>query len=179
MLAGLVVRIATLSLLAGTALLSCAAPPAPTLVRAEAIAEGADSRILEPTVLRIRSNDELRRAWNRHRGRSSDAPPLVSESTPQIDFDRWEVVAIFGGGTSHSDGIRIVEVVDVGRVRRVRFDSLTHQTAGSTHVMRVRRPAGAEFGFFLLPRTEREVVVEENVQNLLGAPPVWELRDRV
>lgn len=176
MLEGFAMRIALLAL---AALGSCATPTAPAPVRAEEIAKGADSRILEPEILRIRSHDELLRAWNRHKGLPADAPPVVMKSTPKVDFEQCEVVAIFGGETSSSDGVWIVEVVDEGAVRRVRFDSLTYQSSGGGQGMRRRRSQGAEFGFFLLQRTEREVVVEENVQNLLGAPPVWEVRARV
>jgi len=33
-------------------------------------------------------------------------------------------------------------------------------------------------GFFVIPRTDRSIVLEEDVQNLLGKPPVWKERAR-
>jgi hypothetical protein len=39
------------------------------------------------------------------------------------------------------------------------------------------RPVTA-YGFFVLPKADKTVILEENIQNLLGNPPAWQERIR-
>ena len=88
---------------------------------------------------------------------------------PEVDFTHCEVVAVFAGDGWNSDGIQAISIVEEPDYRRFRFDHLSYQTEG---------PDGggrrvAAYGFFVLPRTDLPLVLEENVQPLIGEPPVW------
>jgi hypothetical protein len=66
-------------------------------------------------------------------------------------------------------------VTDEAAQRVVRFDHKSYQTAG---------PGGGgervtPFGFFVMPRTAAPIVLEENVQSLIGKPPEWKERARL
>ena len=68
-----------------------------------------------------------------------------------------------------------IEEVEGGR--RLRFDSSTYQTASMTG-----EDAGVSvtpFGLWIIDRAGGPVVVEENVQNLIGGEPVWRERARL
>ena len=119
---------------------------------------------------RLRTQEQLSEAWGRHLGkaRSHREPPLV-------DFAACEVIAVFAGEGWNSDGIQVVEMLEDAVVRRVRFDHYGYQTEG---------PGGggvrvSAFGWFVVPKTELVVVLEQNVQNLIGEPPVWKKRARL
>lgn len=169
------------SFLAAFALLAaCGSAPPTEGLRAAVLAVGPDSRAEDASILRIRSLDELRRAWNHHTGRAVDAPLDAPEAISRVDFATSEVLAIFGGEGFNSSGIQIVEATDEGDVRRVRYESLSFQTMSTRDDDESGGAVPAwEFGFFLLPKTQQDLLVEENVQSMIGEPPVWKLRARL
>ena len=79
-------------------------------------------------------------------------------------------IAIFLGKTWNSRGVSATVSEDDERVR-VRFDSISYQTiGGADHV--------TPYGVLVIPRSAKEVVLEENVQGLIGGEPVWKVRAR-
>ena len=130
---------------------------------------GRDSGIKARRYERLQTQQALTEVWVTHRGRARPAtnPPLV-------DFATFEVIAVFDGEGWNSDGIQVVEMADEAEVRRVRFQHYSFQTEG---------PNGGgvrvtPFGFFVVPKTTLPVILEENVQNMIGEPPVWKERTR-
>ena len=119
---------------------------------------------------RLRTQEQLAEVWGNHLGkaRSYSVPPLV-------DFAACEVIAVFAGEVWNSDGIQVVEMLEDAGVRRVRFDHYSYQSTGAGGGGKRVTP----YGWFVVPRTELAVVLEENVQNLIGQPPVWRERARL
>jgi hypothetical protein len=127
---------------------------------------GAHSKLAERLCLRITSQEEWAKLWERHAVKGTDVP--------QVDFGHCMVVAAFQGKASNSDGVVAKSITEkAGRIL-VRLDERFYQTLG---------PDGGgvrvtAYGLFVLPRSSKPVVVEENAQSTIGAPAVWKERKR-
>ncbi len=134
---------------------------------------GAHSSIGTPRIEIIRDAAAWKALWVEHRGDRVDTSVYGPEA-PVIDFTRYDVIAVFSGEAWNCNGHFVVDVADLAETRRVRFDSHTFQTAGPGGGGVKSRP----YGIWVLPRTARPIVLEENVQGLIGHPPVWKERAR-
>lgn len=140
---------------------------------------GAKSAIESAAYHRLRDAEELARVWLAHLGE----PAPVGEhnwfynrgGVPEVDFAGYEVLAIFGGDGWNSAGFRIETVTDAATVRQVRFDHRHYQTEGPDGGGKRATP----YGFFVLPRTDLPLVLEENVQSMIGRPSEWQERARL
>lgn len=125
---------------------------------------------------RIRDLAAWETVWAGHVG--AEAATIAGLSTaPGVDFDRYEVIAFFRGPARNIRGERVVSIEEAEDGRRLRFDSSTYQTAsmsGEDGGVQV-----APFGLWIIDRADGLVVVEENVQNLIGGEPVWRERARL
>jgi hypothetical protein len=125
---------------------------------------------------RIRDQQSWERLWAEHVGAESATIAGVS-TAPAVDFARCEVVAFFRGAATNIRGEVVESLEPVEGGRRLRFDSSTYQTASFSG-----EDAGvdcAPFGFWIMDRDEGAITIEENVQNLIGGPPVWRQRTRL
>ena len=157
---------------------AAAAAPRAELRPAVAIA-GANSAVTKTSYLRLHTVQELARAWLAHSGKPApdgDYDFFYNQaSVPEVDFTAFEVIAMFGGETMNSAGFTVISVSDESARRVVRFDHKSYQTMGADGGGKRATP----FGFFVLPRTPAAVVLEENVQSLIGKPPEWKERARL
>jgi len=134
---------------------------------------GAASSIATREYHRITTREELVKVWSRHVG----ADPARHDEfynpagVPDVDFTRCMVIAVFGGECFNSAGIYPVSVAEEADPLVLRFDHRSYQTG----------PKGRRatpFGFFFVPRSTKKLRLEENVQNIIGEPPVWKERAR-
>ena len=141
---------------------------------------GASSRIEERGCVVVTSTEHWLRLWFRHKGEDADQarPGLTMNASgvPQIDFQNCMVVAIFQGKTINSAGLKIASVTVEKDKVVLRYDDEGYQTAGPF-------PDGgavpcSAYGFFVLPRHEQTLVVEENICDRIGGAPVWKERIR-
>jgi len=157
------------------------AQPAPRSMRPAVAFAGAQSRIEMASWHRLQNAQDLARIWLQNLGR--ELPQAGADygfyyndaAVPEVDFECYEVIAVFAGKGWNSAGIQAIAVQDEKECRRFRFDHRSYQTMG---------PDGGgvrvcAFGFFVLPKTELPIVLEEDVQNLIGKPPVWKERARL
>jgi hypothetical protein len=124
---------------------------------------GANSRVTTAECVRASDVQGWKNAWNRHQGLAIDAFDL------DVDFAKCEVIAIFRGDGLNRTGIRVKAVTETDDRVTIRFEDASFQTAG---------PGGGgvrstAYGFVLIPRTAKQVVVERNAQRLIGQPPEW------
>jgi len=89
---------------------------------------------------------------------------------PKVDFDNHMVVAIFQGGEKNNRGIVAISITEEPEEVRFRFDIDYYQSG-----------AGAEkyvtaYGLFVIPRSTKHMVLEEDVQHQIGEPRVWQKR---
>ncbi|KKL20048.1 hypothetical protein LCGC14_2459370 [marine sediment metagenome] len=128
----------------------------------------------------IADAEQWRSLWRRHSGfkggprRERGGATRSAAALPEVDFESCAVLAIFQGSGWNSDGVELVSATVADGRALLRFDDRSYQTSG---------PDGGgvrvtAFGIFVLPRSMSEIVLEENVQGLIGRPPKWKLRAR-
>jgi hypothetical protein len=129
---------------------------------------GANSKVKKKSYHLIGSPKEMDEVWSRHRGNTD----FEYNGRPEVDFDRCLVVAIFEGESANTAGIECKEVLDEAKSITFRFRNRCYQTAQTA------RSASA-YGFFVIPRTTKPIIIEEDIQHVLGRPPVWKERIRL
>ena len=137
---------------------------------------GTDSHVKEPSYHRIASEKEWIKIWQRHKGvkESKDYDLYYNPlGLPNINFEKCMVIAVFQGNGWNSAGLRTVALLEKKDRIVLRFEENGYQTGG---------PGGggkqvAVYGFFVLPRSEKTVVVQEQQRNLnRNATPSWQER---
>jgi hypothetical protein len=136
---------------------------------------GADGNIMGREFHRVLNASDWLDLWARHSGKQKKDLEW-SESYPKVDFTRCMVVAFFRGKTVNTRGEGLSAVDEVDGVLRVRFWSSGYQTM-SLEGQDKGVPA-ISYGIWVLPRSTKAVVVEENVQDLIGKPPIWKEQAR-
>jgi hypothetical protein len=150
--------------------------PAGTPVSPCVVITGADSHVAQRRYQRITSADKWTRVWQEHKGQKPTGQydlfydPLT---LPQVDFDRYMVIAVFQGSGWNNAGLRAFSLADEDTRILLRFANKSYQTGGAD--------GGGKkvtaYGFFVVPRSAKPVVLEENAQQYKrGKPPVWEER---
>jgi hypothetical protein len=173
------------------ALMACAL----TTTRAETPANGAGMAQITPFVTWSGSRSQVKKrayilvedekqwseVWKAH----------STEDVPAIDFNRCSVVAVFQGDGVNNRGVRLVSAVE-GENVVIRYDNRHFQTGCGRVVYLDDWREGLEadtipctcgvpgtaYGVFVFPRIAKPLVLEENVQDTLGEPPVWRMRAR-
>ncbi len=136
---------------------------------------GWDSRVTQRAYHRVADAESWARVWEQHAGppqRDATGAPQI----PTVNFEACMVIAIFAGAGVNSSGVEIVSITEDEDRLLVRFDQRSYQTMSSGPEDRGRKVT--DYGIFVLPRCDKEVVLEENVQGLIGAPPKWKERQR-
>ena len=132
---------------------------------------GADSHMDQLAYHRVTTAEEFQAMFMRHLGQDPAGfdPFYNRHGVPSIDFDRCMVVAIFQGEKWNSAGVSFTSVTEEADRIVFRFDDRSFQTAGpAPEGGRVRaRP----YGIFVLPRSDKALVLEENIQHLKNEPP--------
>ncbi len=133
---------------------------------------GADSHVTIPRYHRITSAEVWTHIWQEHKGEKPTEEYDFYEdplALPMIDFDDYMVIAVFQGEGWNSKGLSVVSISEEDKRIVLRYDNKSYQTVGGGNKV-------AAYGFFVLPRSAKPVVVEENVQIYGGEPPVWKER---
>jgi hypothetical protein len=138
---------------------------------------GADSHVKERSYRRVASEEDWIKIWQRHKGeKESEDYDLFYDplGLPSIDFEKCMVIAVFQGSSCNSAGLKAVTILEEKDRIVLRFEDKSYQTGGFD--ADGGRKQVTVYGFFVLPRSRKTVVLEENVQNYLGQPPVWKER---
>lgn len=126
---------------------------------------GANSKIGEPRAQLVENMRAWSRLWSEH---ETGGWVVGAIDPPAVDFGNEIVLAVFGGKGWNSRGYEVVEILQGPRAYTVRVVKLSFQTAGGA-------VEASPFGIFVLPRTDRPIQLEHNVQNIIGDPPLWQL----
>ncbi len=138
---------------------------------------GTDSHVKERSYRRVASEDEWIKIWQRHKGakESKDYDLFYNPlGLPSIDFEKCMVIAVFQGNGVNSAGLKAVAILEEKDRLALRFQNKSYQTMVYGPVDEGDQVT--VYGFFVLPRSSKTVVLEENVQNITGQPPVWKER---
>lgn len=120
---------------------------------------GADSSITQAGVRVVTDEDGWVKLWAEH-----TAPELME--APVMNFENEFVLAIFGGSSFNSIGYFVNEILQGEFEYLLRVDEKTYQTMDGADAV-------TSFGIFVLTKVDRPVHLEENVQSLIGEPPIW------
>ena len=156
---------------------AAAEEPAGRLLNPCVAITGADSRVAERVYLRITSAGDWTRVWQVHKGQKvTDQYDLFYDplTLPLIDFDRYMVIAIFQGDGWNNAGLRPISISEENDRMIFRFENKGYQTGGSGP--RGGGKKAAPYGFFVVPRSTKPLVLEEDQHSLIGDPPVWKER---
>jgi len=129
---------------------------------------GADSQVKKKSYHLIGSPKEMDEVWSRHRGNTD----FDYNGRPEVDFDRCLVVAIFQGESANTAGIECTGILEGATSLTFRFRNRWYQTA-------VTAKRASAYGFFVIPRTRKPIVIEEDVHQGIGQPPIWKERIRL
>ncbi len=127
---------------------------------------GADSKVRKPSYERIATADKWTEAWARHLGTSKED---AYRSLMEIDFERCEVVAIFRGDRTNVRGIKILPLFTDHDYLILRIEDVDYQTNGADN----NKPRDKPYAFVVIPKTSKEIILEEDVQHYKGEPPEW------
>lgn len=129
---------------------------------------GVGSKVKQAGWVRVTSADALRTLWDEHAGVEPGAP-----QPPTVDFERCIVLACFDPEIGNASGVRIESIEPHERGLRIRYDVVQYQTASFGGGERPEPSKNGPFGLFVIDRTDAPILFEEDVQNLLGQPPIW------
>lgn len=132
---------------------------------------GAHSAIADQRFLCLTNPVQWKELWVEHQGDELNRTVQGSPICPTIDFDRCLVIAVFRGDSWNCDGEFVHSIADREDDVLIRFDSQTYQTMKEGNRV-------TPFGIWVLPRTSKPIVLEENVQGILGKPPIWKEQAR-
>ena len=132
---------------------------------------GPGSAVESAQVVRANTEADWHALWARHMGEKVTKNRFEQVDAPKIDFEQCCVVMVLRGKTFNSDGTRYIAGGETDAQILLRIDEQSYQTAS------FNGSGGAvdctPFGIFVLPRTTKPIVVEDNVQGLIGKPPIW------
>jgi hypothetical protein len=137
-----------------------------TTIRPWVVWSGPNSQIGDASYRRITSGAEWQNLWLTHTGKTLAE---AAADIPQIDFQQGMVVTVLQGARFNCRGVTAVSVTET-------TDTITFRFAGQYYQTSEKADAVKPFGFFLLPRSGKSLVLEENVQSMIGQPPVWKVR---
>ena len=138
---------------------------------------GEKSAIDKTHYVKVSDKAAWAKLWCQHIGkpfRGAYSWHYNESNVPNIDFKQCMVVAVFQGTKWNSAGVRVEEVLNAEELT-LRFDDLGFQTSGPDGGGVKNRP----FGMFVLPRSDKVIVLEENVQSRIGKPPTWKARGKL
>ncbi len=154
---------------------------------------GKQSEFGGPSYMLATNEAEWIRIWNAHHGLPMTAQydrfydPL---GLPLLDFDRYMIVGIFQPEKYNVAGLLIESIQETSNRIVLRFDDKAFQTASLGGSIDQADQAGGlrgpslppsvrPYGFCVLPRTKKPIVLEENTQRLIGKPPIWTERHQL
>ncbi len=164
------------ALAAPASLTLLAIDPAGEALPAPVAITGPASAVTSARAERITDPARWADVWGEHLGPDAQRNIRTWHDWPEIDFNRYMVLAFFRGTQSNTDGVKIESWQNKGDHVLVRYDDRTYQTFGFSDGGRI---SATPYAFFILPRSAKELRLEENVQHLLNQPPVWKETHRL
>lgn len=141
------------------------------------VISGADSRVTKRQYFRITSPEQWARIWQEHKGeRPTDSYDFFHNplTLPEIDFDRYMVIAVFQGESVNSAGIKAVSISESDDRILFQFEHKGYQTLSSAEHDGENKATA--YGFFVIQRSNKSMAIEEDVQRYIGQPPTWKER---
>jgi hypothetical protein len=135
---------------------------------------GADSKLMERGYYRVVDATELANLWQDHRGLKREGRYNYFRNVacvPEVNFDECMVVAVFQGEGWNSAGLELKEIVEKDAEIILRFDDKSYQTGAEADKV-------SPYAFFVIPRNDKVLMVEEDVRTYSSQPASWKQRQR-
>jgi hypothetical protein len=168
---GFVLGVVSLGVLSG---LPASDDAVATVTKPCVVITGADSKVSKCAYHRIAGMDDWTQVWLEHKGHKPDGKYDHFHNpagVPLVDFTRFTVIGIFQGTGGNSAGISAVSLTEQPDRIVFRFVDLSYQTIGPGK-------STTSYAFFVIPRSAKPVVLEEDVQSggRTGIQPLWKER---
>jgi len=149
----------------------------------ELMLSGDDSAIAEAAQQLVASQEDWDALWARHLGPDAIDPETgeVSPAAPDVDFDTQLVVAVFIGRGSTSSGLKLTSYTSEDDQLTIRFLNRSYQTTmrgrksdengEAEREWEERYGSISAYGFFLLSRSDREIVLVQELRSMAGGEP--------
>ena len=128
---------------------------------------GRYSKIVQPKLLRITTDDEWRSLWAEHTG--GEAEPAAGINP---DFRQEMVIAIFEGSGSLCSGFDVDSIAETSDCITIRVHRFGFQVTLSTSADSSAWTSQA-WGIFILPRSDKKIVLEQDKNPHFNRPPQW------
>jgi hypothetical protein len=133
---------------------------------------GADTRIARIDYLRITTAESWTQLWLEHVGKpglAKEHDPYHNPSgAPEVDFSQCMVVAIILSPGSGCAGVNAVSITESPEAITFDFDAMAYQFRAGMSA------PGNAYGYFVLPRSDKPLVLRKNVTtSMTRVPPVW------
>jgi|SRR5947207_2317567 len=128
---------------------------------------GNDSHIKKEAFLRITSATDWKRTWLDHLGMKEDT---IYRPAMEVDFTRCEVLVVFVGASVNTCGLRVDSITETDDAIVVRFDDVSYQTLFGKED---KGDQVSPYAFIVLPKANKVIVLEDNVQRYIGHAPEW------
>lgn len=131
---------------------------------------GAFSEVRRPSIERAVNREQWAALWRRHVGRKGERNATNVQVIPEIDFDSCMLVAIFAGEMTQCNGMRVARLEEFEDHLLLRYDRLDFEVSlrgGDDERLVEVTP----YGMFLVPRSGKRIVIEEEVPGMFGRPP--------
>jgi hypothetical protein len=172
--------------LCGLAFATLAEEPKPakeTKLKPTAMFRGSHSAIQLATArgkFEVVSNEkDWKKLWKEHRGDEATRLFAESDQNCDIDFDTQYVVAVFYGSSPGGE----VELRQRGDTALIGYRNTYYQTEGGAadlrpDIRKAQEATTSHYAFVILPKPVKTIVIEKDIQNELGKPPIWEEQKR-
>lgn len=144
----------------------------PTSKRPVFVLTGATSAVKEREFIRVTDETSMNKIWHRHYGMTEMEAFQNRLEEFKVDFDEHEVLVIFNGATTNQRSLMIMDMVEDEKTLKIQYDLWGYQTSGGFDESSV-------YAFVLIPKSSKEIVLEENIQGLKDHPPKWKHRARL
>jgi hypothetical protein len=140
-------------------------------LRPYVVITGSDSAVQQPECRRIVTDAAWEALWDRHVAQEQRIKAGRPEAPrPAVDFQRCLLIAVFGGSTWNTEGLKVVDTVGKGDEIVVGTDWLSYQTTRAGD----QTPP---FAFIVMPRSPKPILVQVDTRDLReradNAPPKW------
>ncbi len=141
---------------------------------------GSESAIKTRCALLAASEKEWTDIWLRHKGVKEKWTGIYDTfynpaALPDVNFAECMIIALFEGESSNSAGLVVCEIEESEKELHIRYENKSYQTMGPDGGGRKAAP----FGLFVVPKSEKTVIIEEKVRRLKNSPPLWKERARI
>jgi hypothetical protein len=141
-------------------------------LRPYAVITGSDSAVQKAECLRVTTDAEWQTLWDRHVAqleRIRAGRPAAPR--PQVDLGRCMVIAVFGGSTWNTEGLKVIRTVEKGDEIVIGTDWLSYQTMETGDQV-------TPYAFIVMPASPKAILLQTDVRNLREradhAPPKWQ-----